>query len=204
MTIRASWRRRAADDRRVKAARTARSAHTAECPDLALQDGDLVAEHQDLGVLDVVGARQQGQPTAQPQEDQVKQAEGHESSSCRSRDWPRCRSPGSVRTQAEEFVASGAHVVALSGPSIMRVAAMPTSWRLPPHYPLTRRQFQGAAIRNLSNHEQPKPVTSHGQRQDQGQGRGQSQDQRRLKTSKPEQDQSKEGQGHESRAGRGT
>jgi len=46
---------------------------------LALQDGDLVAQHQDLGVLDVVGAGQQGQPAAQPNEDQVKQAEGHES-----------------------------------------------------------------------------------------------------------------------------
>ena len=49
------------------------------CSDLALQDGDLVAQHQDLGVLDVVGARQQRQPAAQPQEDQVQQAEGHKS-----------------------------------------------------------------------------------------------------------------------------
>jgi hypothetical protein len=49
------------------------------CPDLALQDGDLVAQHQDLAVLDTVGLRQQGQPAAQPNEDQVKQAEGHES-----------------------------------------------------------------------------------------------------------------------------
>jgi hypothetical protein len=44
-----------------------------------LQDGDLVAQHQDLAVLDTVGLRQQGQPAAQPNEDQVKQAEGHES-----------------------------------------------------------------------------------------------------------------------------
>jgi hypothetical protein len=43
-----------------------------------LQDGDLVAHYQDLGVLVVVGARQQGQPAAHPEEDQVKQAEGHE------------------------------------------------------------------------------------------------------------------------------
>jgi hypothetical protein len=42
---------------------------------LALQDGDLVAQHQDLGVLDIAGARQQGRP-AQSHEDQVKQAEG--------------------------------------------------------------------------------------------------------------------------------
>jgi hypothetical protein len=46
---------------------------------LALQDGDLVAQYQDLDVLDVVGARQQGQPAAQPYENQVKQAEGHDS-----------------------------------------------------------------------------------------------------------------------------
>jgi hypothetical protein len=46
---------------------------------LALQDGDLVAQHQDLGVLDVVGAGQQRQPAAQPNEYQVKQTEGHES-----------------------------------------------------------------------------------------------------------------------------
>ena len=38
----------------------------------------MVAEYQDLGVLDVVGARQQGQPAAQPHEDQVEQAEGHQ------------------------------------------------------------------------------------------------------------------------------
>jgi hypothetical protein len=44
-----------------------------------LQDRDLVAQDQDLGVLDIVGARQQGQPAAQPHEDQVKQAESHES-----------------------------------------------------------------------------------------------------------------------------
>jgi len=47
--------------------------------DLALQDGDLVPQYQDLGVLDVVGAGQQNQPAAQPHEDQVEQAEGHES-----------------------------------------------------------------------------------------------------------------------------
>jgi hypothetical protein len=46
---------------------------------LALQDGDLVAQHQDLSVLVVAGAGQQGQPAAQSHEDQVKQAEGHES-----------------------------------------------------------------------------------------------------------------------------
>jgi hypothetical protein len=40
---------------------------------------DLVTQYQDLGVLDVAGARQQGQPAAQPDEDQVNQAEGHES-----------------------------------------------------------------------------------------------------------------------------
>jgi hypothetical protein len=37
-----------------------------------------MTQHQDLGVLDVVGAGQQGQPAAQPEEDQVEQAEGHE------------------------------------------------------------------------------------------------------------------------------
>jgi len=79
VTIRDSWRRRAADSRRVRAARTARSARDSPgWADLALQDGDLVAQHQDLGVLAVVGAGQQGQPAAQPHEDQVKQAEGHE------------------------------------------------------------------------------------------------------------------------------
>jgi hypothetical protein len=46
---------------------------------LALQDRDLVAQHQDLGVLNIAGARQQDQPAAQPDEDQVKQAEGHKS-----------------------------------------------------------------------------------------------------------------------------
>jgi hypothetical protein len=46
---------------------------------LALQDGDLVAQHQELGVLHIAGARQQGQPAAQSHEDQVKQAEGHKS-----------------------------------------------------------------------------------------------------------------------------
>jgi hypothetical protein len=46
---------------------------------LALQDGDLVAQRQDLGVLDVARARQQSQPAAQPDKDQLKQAEGHES-----------------------------------------------------------------------------------------------------------------------------
>jgi hypothetical protein len=44
-----------------------------------LQDGDLVAQHQDLGVLDIVRPRQQGQPAAQSHKDQVKQAEGHDS-----------------------------------------------------------------------------------------------------------------------------
>jgi hypothetical protein len=39
--------------------------------DLALQDGDLVAQQRDLDVLGVVGAGQQGQPAAQPREDQV-------------------------------------------------------------------------------------------------------------------------------------
>ncbi len=47
--------------------------------DLALQDGELVAQHQDLGVPGIVGPGQQGQPAAQPHEDQVNQAEGHES-----------------------------------------------------------------------------------------------------------------------------
>jgi hypothetical protein len=44
-----------------------------------VQDGDLVAQHQELDVLGIVRARQQGQPATQPDEDQVKQAEGHES-----------------------------------------------------------------------------------------------------------------------------
>jgi hypothetical protein len=44
-----------------------------------LQDGNLVAQHQDLGGLVIVGSGQQGQPAAQPDKDQVKQAEGHES-----------------------------------------------------------------------------------------------------------------------------
>jgi hypothetical protein len=44
-----------------------------------LQDGDLVAQHEDLGVLCIVGAGQQGQPVAQPHEDQVQQAKSHES-----------------------------------------------------------------------------------------------------------------------------
>ena len=79
MTIRESWRRCAVDSRRVRPARMARSAHDIRgVPDLALQDGDLMTQHQDLGVLDVVGAGQQGQPAAQPEEDQVEQAEGHE------------------------------------------------------------------------------------------------------------------------------
>lgn len=47
--------------------------------DLALQEGDLVPQHQDLGVLDVVGTGQQRQPAAQPNKYQVEQAEGHES-----------------------------------------------------------------------------------------------------------------------------
>jgi len=46
---------------------------------LALQDGDLVAQHQDLGVLDIARAGQKAEPATQPDEDQVKQAEGHES-----------------------------------------------------------------------------------------------------------------------------
>jgi hypothetical protein len=46
---------------------------------LALQDSDLVAQHQNLAGLDVVGALRQDQPAAQPHKDQVKQAEGHES-----------------------------------------------------------------------------------------------------------------------------
>ena len=76
MMIRDSWPRRAAESRRVRAARTARSAQDSR--------GELTwrcrtAIWWRLGVLVVVGAGQQGQPAAQPHEDQVKQAEGHES-----------------------------------------------------------------------------------------------------------------------------
>jgi hypothetical protein len=44
-----------------------------------VQDGDLVAQHQDFDVLGIVRARQQGQPATQPDKNQVKQAEGHKS-----------------------------------------------------------------------------------------------------------------------------
>jgi hypothetical protein len=42
-----------------------------------LEDRDLVAQYQDLGVLGIVGAWHKRQPAAEPDEDQVEQAEGH-------------------------------------------------------------------------------------------------------------------------------
>jgi hypothetical protein len=44
-----------------------------------LEDNDLVAQYQDLRVFGIVGAGQKGQPAAKPDEDQVEQAEGHNS-----------------------------------------------------------------------------------------------------------------------------
>jgi hypothetical protein len=43
-----------------------------------LQNGDLMAQHQDLGVLNIVRPWQQRQPTAYSDEDQASQAESHE------------------------------------------------------------------------------------------------------------------------------
>jgi len=79
VTIRDSRPRRAADDCRARAARTARPAWDGRGELIWRCRSHLVAELEDLGVLVVVGAGQQGQPAAQLHEDQVKQAEGHES-----------------------------------------------------------------------------------------------------------------------------
>ena len=43
----------------------------------AAQHGDLVPEHQQLRVLGSLRAAEQDQPAAEPNEDQVEQAEGH-------------------------------------------------------------------------------------------------------------------------------
>ena len=41
------------------------------------QHGDLMPQHQELGVLDGRRAGEQDQPAAQPDEDEIEQAEGH-------------------------------------------------------------------------------------------------------------------------------
>jgi hypothetical protein len=58
------------DSRRVSAARTARSA-PARSRIGASQDGDLMAEYEQLGVLRRVGMGQLHQPADDPGEDQV-------------------------------------------------------------------------------------------------------------------------------------
>jgi hypothetical protein len=44
----------------------------------AAQDGDLVPKHEQLGVLGSRRSAEQDQPAAEPDEDEVEQAEGHE------------------------------------------------------------------------------------------------------------------------------
>ena len=57
---------------------------------LAAQDQDLVAEHQDFGVLGRLAAAQQDQPAEDPDHDQVEQPDTHEWRSCRNRRiWPK-------------------------------------------------------------------------------------------------------------------
>jgi hypothetical protein len=46
--------------------------------DLPTQDRDLMAQHQDLGVLDAVTARQQRQPAEHPDHEQIGEANEHE------------------------------------------------------------------------------------------------------------------------------
>jgi hypothetical protein len=41
------------------------------CPGLALEHGDLVAQHEDLGVLGSVGPGEQGEPAEYPEHRQV-------------------------------------------------------------------------------------------------------------------------------------
>jgi hypothetical protein len=48
----------------------------------AAQHGDLVSQHQQLGVLGGRRATEQDQPAAEPDEDQIEQAERHGRSSC--------------------------------------------------------------------------------------------------------------------------
>ena len=63
---------------RISAARIARSAQSSLGRGMgAAQHGDLVPKHEQLGVLGGRRAAEQDKPAAQPDEDQVEQAEGH-------------------------------------------------------------------------------------------------------------------------------
>jgi len=52
----------------------------------AAQHGDLVPQHEELGVLGGCRPAEQDQPAAQPREDEIEQAEGHARSSCPTTD----------------------------------------------------------------------------------------------------------------------
>src|ERR1039457_2801377 len=54
----------------------------------AAQHGDLVPQHQQLGVLGSRAPAEQDQPAAQPDENEIEQAEGHGRSSCPTAAWP--------------------------------------------------------------------------------------------------------------------
>ena len=58
------------------------------------QHGDLVAQHEQFGVLGRCRTAEQSQPAAEPDEHQVEQAEGHGRSSCSAADPHRCSSTG--------------------------------------------------------------------------------------------------------------
>jgi hypothetical protein len=55
---------------------------------VSTQHGDLVTEHEDLGVLGCVGPREQCQPAQYTGEHQVGESEGHSGRSC----WAGCGS----------------------------------------------------------------------------------------------------------------
>lgn len=73
------WSRRRGGSSRAKAAITARSAQSGPgAGNLAAQDGDLIPEHQDLGVLGGVASGEEREPAEQLDHEQVDEADEHD------------------------------------------------------------------------------------------------------------------------------